>query len=405
MGTYGNVDKMIRLGLHSWREAEAHGLTRIRTLPRQGLRLRATDGHEFINMVSCSYLGLNRHPKIVAGAIQALEQEATMSISVSRARIAPRLLDEVEGRLSDLYRCHALTAISCTAASAGVLPVLAAGHFTGGRKPVVAFDKACHFSMSVMKAAAGNETEVVICPHNDVGFLEDLCKRHSTVAYVADGAYSLGDNANVDELRSLQDRYGLFLYFDDSHSLSIHGRRGEGLVRASLDELGDRTIIVGSLAKAFGATGGVIMLGTTAQMELLDYFGGPLSWSQMANAAALGAILASAELHLTDELAHLQDRLRVNMSRIDELLPSENSGNGLPIRVFDLPDEAHAIAAAEQLYRQGFYTSAVFFPIVTQGRAGLRAMGRADLEDQDLQSFCQAMAEVTSKEFLNGPAW
>jgi 7-keto-8-aminopelargonate synthetase-like enzyme len=140
------------------------------------------------------------------------------------------------------------------------------------------------------------------------------------------------------------------------------------------------------------------MLGTREQSELLDYFGGPLAWSQMANAAALGAIQASAELHFTEELPRLQQELRANMVRIDSQLPSATAGNGLPIRVFELEDEAHAIAAAEQVYRSGFYVSAVFFPIVPRGRAGLRAMGRADLADVDLSAFCRAMVQAIQPE-------
>jgi 7-keto-8-aminopelargonate synthetase-like enzyme len=394
VGKFGNVDKVIRVGMDSWRRAEAQGLTRIRTLPGHGNRLRATNGHEFINMVSCSYLGLNRHPKILEGAIAGIESEGTMSTSVSRARIAPLMLDEVEALLSELYGCYAVTTISCAAAAAGVLPVLAAGHFTGNRKPLMIFDKSCHFSMNVMKAAAGDETDVVTCPHNDVSFLEHACKTHPQVAYVADGAYSMGDNAPIAELRKLQERYGLFLYLDDSHSLSVNGTRGEGLVRSQLPKMGERTIIAGSLAKAFGATGGVIMLGTQQQRELLDYFGGPLSWSQMCNAAALGAIKASAELHFGDELSRLQQKLRANMARIDAALPSANAGNGLPIRVFELSSDQRAIDAAAIVYERGFYTSAVFFPIVAQGRAGLRAMGRADLDESDLANFCRAMADA-----------
>jgi 7-keto-8-aminopelargonate synthetase-like enzyme len=394
MGRFNNVSKMISVGMESWRAAAAHDLTLIRTTPAGGNRLRAADGHEFINMISCSYLGLNRHPKVIAGAMAGLQREGTMSVSASRARIGPALLDDVEAMLSELFGCHALTSISCAAASAGVLPVLASGHFTGGVKPYMVFDKNCHFSMSVMKASCGDETEVVVGPHNDIEYLERACRTHPLVAYVADGAYSLGDNGPIPMLLRLQERYGMFLYFDDSHSLSVYGQRGAGLVRSQLPELGERTIVVASLAKAFGATGGLIMLGTHQQRELLDYFGGPLSWSQMVNASGLGAIKAAAEIHFTEELAMLQKRLRANMERLDALVPTANSGNGLPIRVIELPGVSDAVQASAAIYRRGFYTSAVFFPIVAQGCAGLRVMGRADLEEHDLQAFCDALGEV-----------
>lgn len=399
MGKFGNVQRMVDLGFESWRQAAAHGLAHIRTTDTLGNRLRTESGHEFINMVSCSYLGLNRHPRIIAGAVEALERDGTMSIAVSRARIAPKLVDDVEEQLSDLFGCRAITALSCSVASAGVLPLLASGHFTGGQKPVMVFDKHSHFSMNILKAGCGDETEVVTCEHSDLDFIEDACRRHDQVAYVADGAYSIGGNAPVAELQRLQERYGLFLYFDDSHSLSLFGRRGVGLVRSQYDQLGDRTIVVASLGKAFGATGGLIMAGTRQQQELLTFFGGPLSWSQMLNPAGLGAIRASAEIHVSSELDRLQEKLRANMALLDRQVHTANAGNGLPIRVIDLPDVEYALEAAAEVYRRGYYVSAVFFPIVAQGRAGLRVMGRADLEPADIDDLCDALRSV-SEELL-----
>lgn len=393
MGKFANVEKMLELSLENWGQATSQGLTRIRTVESIGNKLVTEDGHRFINMVSCSYLGLDRHPKIVEGVASAVRREGRIVMATSRARIGVALIDQVEAVLSEVFGAPAITTLSCATASAGVLPVLASGHLTGRRKPLMIFDKKAHFSMNFMKATCGDETEVVTCEHNDLDFIEDACKRHHTVAYVADGAYSLGGNAPVADLVRLQERYGLFLYFDDSHSVSVYGPRGRGFVRTHLERLSDRTIIVASLGKAFGATGGIIMLGDVRQRELLEFVG-PLSWSQPVNVAGLGAIQASAELHLSDELRGLQQRLCAVLAQFDATIPTENAGNGLPIRVFDLPSVETAIAASGTVFRRGFYTSAVFFPIVGKGRAGLRAMGRADLEPEDIAAFCDALKAV-----------
>lgn len=401
MGKFANVEKMVSLSMENWGQATELGLTGIRVRRAVGNRLETSDGHQFINMASCSYLGLGQHPKILQGAISAVQREGTLWPAVSRARIGPVLLAQVEERLAALFGCQAIATISCTAASSGVLPVLASGHLTRQVKPLMVFDKNSHFSMNVMKASCGDETEVVTCEHNDVDFIEDACKSHPVVAYVADGAYSMGGNAPVPELLALQERYGLFLYMDDSHSLSIYGKHGVGLVRSQMDELSDRTIIVGSLAKAFGATGAVVMLGDRRQREMLDYVGGPIGWSQGLNSAGLGAALASAELHFTDELVQLQERLRSTMSFFDTTIPTVNAGNGLPIRIIDLVDVDRATEAAAAIYRRGFYTSAVFFPIVARGHAGLRAMGRADLAEADIVAFCAALQEATAPAALD----
>ena len=389
MSSYGNMGKLVAQSQGDWDQARRAGLLSIRTTPGTDGRLVTADGHEFFNLVSCSYLGLNRHPAVVEGAIDALRREGLLSTSVSRCRIAPRLLDEVEALMSELFRADAFLTPSCAAASAGVLPLLASGHLTDGHRPLMVFDRNCHFSMNIMKAACANDTEVVTCAHNDVAALDQLCQKHRRVAYIADGAYSMGGNAPFRELQALQDRYGLFLYLDDSHSVSICGERGVGLARSAFAELPEQTIIVASLAKAFGASGGLVLLGGRQQRRLLDVSGGPLGWSQMLNTPSLGAVRASARLHFTPELPRLQAELQATMQRIDAHLHTENAGNGLPIRVIDLPEPRAAIDAAARLYQLGYYCSAVFFPIVAKGRAGIRVMGRVDLAPEDVLRFCQ----------------
>jgi 7-keto-8-aminopelargonate synthetase-like enzyme len=395
MGKYNNIAKMIAVGRQSWQQAADHGLMHLRTMPTGGgKRWRTESGHEFINLVSCSYLALNRHPKIAEGAIRAIEREGIMSTSVSRLRMAPALLTEAEALMSQVFRCDAYLAPSCFEATAAVLPVLASGHLTGDEKPLMIFDKNCHFSMNIMKGVCADETEIVTCEHNDVGFIEDACKKHKSVAYIADGAYSMGGEAPIAELRQLQQQYGLFLYFDDSHAVSVMGERGEGLVRSRFDELGNKTIVVASLAKAFGATGGLIMLGNREQRDLLDYSSGPLAWSQMVNAAGLGAIKASAEIHLEgEELRRRQARLRSIMDRFDTAFPTPLAGNGLSIRILEISDSTSAIAAAEEIFRRGFYMMPLYFPIIARGKSGLRVMGRADLDDADLDTLFGVLRE------------
>ncbi|WP_261640339.1 aminotransferase class I/II-fold pyridoxal phosphate-dependent enzyme [Erwinia mallotivora] len=394
MRQFANVQKMIELSMPSWREARSKGLTDIRTTGFSGNKLSTAEGHQFINMISCSYLGLNRHPDIITGAISAIQQEGVMSTSASRARIAPQLMDDVENTLGQVYQTETILTPSCTSSSAVVLPLLASGTFTDGKRPVMVFDKNCHFSMNVLKAACGDETTVHTAPHNDLDYIEQLCKENEVVAYIADGAYSMGGNAPVKELVALQQQYGLFLYFDDSHALSVYGERGCGFVRSQLDTLGERTIIVGSLAKAFGATGGIILFGNPAWREIFNYCGGPLGWSQMINAAGLGAVYASAKIHLSPELPALQNKLSQMMAFFDKTIPTVNAGNGLPIRIINLESTGHAINVAQYIYQHGFYTSAVFFPIVAKGKSGLRIMGRADMEQQDIRNFCNILEQA-----------
>lgn len=104
---------------------------------------------------------------------------------------------QYEESLSDLFNCHALTTLSCSAASAGILPIISSGALTEGIPPIVVYDKFAHYSMNHIKPSCAAETEVITAAHNDMNFLEDICKKHDTVAYVADGAYSMGGLSRV----------------------------------------------------------------------------------------------------------------------------------------------------------------------------------------------------------------
>ena len=148
------------------------------------------------------------------------------------------------------------------------------------------FDKQSHYSMNHIKAACADETEVKTAPHNDLSFIEDLCKKRKYVAYIADGIYSMGGVADVEGLLYLKARYGLFLYMDDSHALSAFGEKGYGFIRPYMRALDDQTLIVASLGKSFGASGGLIMFGTEQQKSLMYRYGGPSNWSLILHAAS-----------------------------------------------------------------------------------------------------------------------
>jgi 7-keto-8-aminopelargonate synthetase-like enzyme len=378
---------MLRTADPVWQAAADHGLAGIHVDSESNNRLivRAT-GHEFINMCSCSYLGLNYHPKIIQGAIDALHDAKCTSLSLATTRIRPTLLARLEDELGELFGAPVLPGVSCSALTSGILPLLASGHLTDGNPRVMVFDRFSHFNMAYVKPICADESLVLMCDHNDLDFLEDVCRKYPRVAYIADGAYSMGGAAALEGLLELQDRYGLFLYFDDSHSLSIIGGHGAGYTRSHM-ELNPLTIIVASLGKGFGTGGGIAMLGRRSMFDLIQRHGGPVGWSQNMILPTVGASLASAAIHRSPELGRLQRTLRENIDYFDRLFPTSLAGNGLPVRRIKIGDAGEAVRISAELYQRGFYSSAVFFPIVPKGEAGLRIMIRADITAAQLDSF------------------
>ena len=398
---FRNNAKAVEVGNPAWQAAADNGLldNSIRYVGNDLLE-RQSDGHRFINMISCSYLGLHSHPWVLEAARAAIDSEQTFAISASRLRIRFSIMDELEAGLSELWRAHCVTAISTAVASSAVLPLISSGHLTDDGEPrVMVFDKFSHFSLNYIKPICADEAPVYTCPHNDLDYLEDMCKKHKRVAYVADGAYSLGGVAPVKELLELQDRYGLLLFFDEAHSLSMYGEKGEGIVRAMMPErLNPLTIIVASLGKAYGASGGVIMLGNEKHHDILMRFGGPLAWSKPANAPTIGACLGSMRVHNSPELGQLQQQLRGNAALFDSMIWTPQAGLDTPIRLIRTGEDDKAIGLSRQLLERGFYASAVFFPVTPRGEAGLRIMLRADNDPDDIRRLCETVGELVALE-------
>lgn len=390
-----NNQKMVPASESAWRVAQDANMLGIRVeLLGSQNRMREVDtGHEFANLCSCSYLGLNSHPDVLQGGIDALQRAGVTGLSMAEFRIRLGLMEELEQQLADLFGGPVLPAVTSSALTAAILPVLGSGHLTNSEPLVMVFDKFAHFSMAFVKPIVADETTVLTSPHNDMNYLEDVCRKYPRVAYVCDGVYSVGGVTNLEALLTLQEKYGLFLYIDDSHSLSTQGKNGEGYIRSRLRELNDRTLIIASIAKAFGSTGGIAMLGSRKHYDFL-YRTGPMGWSQSLRTAAIGTSLGSIKVHRSPELAKRQEQLRKNIELFDSHIQTAQRGDGLHIKVVEVGEQDKAVKLSRELYRRGFYCSAVFFPIVPVGRAGIRLMLRGDLSTEMVQSFIDNLKEV-----------
>lgn len=356
------------------------------------------NGQELVNMSSYSYLGLDENPKIRAAAGAQIEDSGVLNSSLSRVRIRLKALDETEEQLSSLFRADVGTVTSCAAGVWAMLPLLASGLLTEGVRPVMVFDRFAHFCLQSIRALCSIETEVKTIAHNDMEQLEDICKANVLVVYVGDSVYSTGGTiAPVSQLIELQDRYGLFLFLDEAHSTSVLGKKGRGLVLDAMGEINDRTILVTSLNKGFGASGGAIVFGpptNRSRRERALRNGGPFMWSQRVNTAGLGAISASSELHAGPDLPILQERLYASITAFDALYPLRSANPYSPVRFIQVGDEQTTIRLSEKLMSLGYYVEPDFYPVVPHGEAGLRIRLRANMKASEIRSFARALEQV-----------
>lgn len=402
VNAYSNINKVHETSSHHWIISRHSRMSQLSVTVNGTNSLTDQFGRDFIHFCTTSYLGLDYAPEIQQGAIDAILEQQTLRIACSRNRCRLALLDNYQNALSDHFAAYALVTLSCSSASAGMLPLLASGIFNNGIKPLMVFDRFAHYSMNHLKAICAQETSIITIGHNDINALEDICKTNQNVFYVADSFYSMGGISPIQEIVNLQSKYGLGLFYDDSHAMSISGVCGTGYARSFFADLPENTFIVSSLAKAFGASGGVILYGDNKLTPVIEQYGGPINWSQSLNAAGIGAGMASLTIHHSELLTHLQKKLFDNIRYFDELCAIRGDSSPSPVRLIRCSSAEECIWLSTKLAEDGFLTSPVFFPVVPKSSPAIRITLRADMKKEQISAFVEKLnCLMKERDFLN----
>ncbi len=330
-------------------------------------------GKELLNFGCCSYLGLELHPALQEGAIEAIRHYGTQ-FPFPRAMLQNPLYAELEALLERMTGGYPMIAASTSLAHISAIPVLI------GKKDAVVIDMLAHASVHTAVALL-RDVPIVQLRHSDVEALEDELKRlgpqHDKIWYLLDGLYSMrGDFAPIDELMQLVDRYpALHLYIDDAHSMTWTGTHGRGY---ALERIRDRSrvVVALSLNKAFAAGGGALIFPTREQAALVRRSGGPMVFSGAVQPPLLGAAVASAKVHLSPELPRLQKELANRLSLVLSLAQALDVPLGAhsvnPVFFLRAGSSANCFQLVQSLRERGACVCAAMFPIVPRGHAGIR---------------------------------
>ena len=353
------------------------------------------DGRSLVDFSTCSYLGLNRDPRLKAGAIDAVERYGT-SYSASPTYTAIPLYDTLEERLREMTGGAVAVAQTTTLAHMAALPALV------GPDDLVLVDGRAHDSVHLATTnLRGNGVTVESVAHRDPVFLAhrlaETAGHYNRVWYLADGIYSMyGDTAPVEDVAALQAIYpNLYAYYDDAHGFGWSGKHGRGHVLSRVP-LNDRTVIAAGFAKAFGSLGAVLIFGDEHLARRVRLVGGPLTFSGPLPPPDLGSAVASAGIHLSDEHEEMQSRL---MSDIN-FLRSEIVRHGLPVVSMEptpiwyvrIGSPAQAGEMILRLMDEGFYLSIAAYPAVPVGQAGVRFNQSLHHSREQLAALLDALA-------------
>ena len=377
-------------------EAQTQGLIFNRAGSPNGPKC-VVDGRTMRNFGSCSYMALERHPALLAGAASALESYGTQ-FHFSRAYLESPFYRALEEALDEMTGRATLVAASTTLAHLAALPVLV------GDDDVVLIDQFAHASLH-MATDLLKGTIVERIRHNRMDILEEKIVSHARpgrrIWYICDGVYSmLGDFADFAALRALLGRYPeLQLYIDDAHAVSWTGRYGRG---AALSHLGDseRVVVALSLNKAFSAAGGALALPSQSMRTQIRRCGGPMLFSGPIQPPMLGAAVASARLHLDAAFPQLQAELDERIAAAKEAIARFElpvvTTDSTPIFMVQFEAQRAAQRAILELRERGAYCCLSTFPAVPMDRPSLRFTVSRHNSVADIREFVAELAEVVA---------
>jgi 8-amino-7-oxononanoate synthase len=230
------------------REREAAGL-------RRRLRPRAEEDG-LVDLAGNDYLGLSRHPDVVAAASAALKGYGLGATASRLVRGSTDVHAQLEAALAERLGCEAALVYS-----SGYLANL--GAVRALRWPLIASDAHNHASLvdGCRLARAG---PVEVYRHGDPsGLAEALAsvdpRADEPALAVTESVFSVhGDLAPLPELLAVARRRGAVLLVDDAHAVGVLGPSGAGAVVAAGIAGAPDVVVTATLSKALGAAGGVV---------------------------------------------------------------------------------------------------------------------------------------------------
>jgi 8-amino-7-oxononanoate synthase len=218
-------------------------------------------GQAQLNFSANDYLGLSKHPALIAAAQRYTARYGTSATASRLVTGTYEIHQQLETKLAAACGQEAALLFSSGfQANSTVLPTLMDRH------GVVLCDRLIHSSLIQGILASG--ARFIRYAHNDLQQLEDrlraVCNQsYNRILIVTETVFSMdGDQSDVAALVQLAQQYNAILYLDDAHGLGVGGHKGMGLAAHHPVDF-----TIGTFGKAFGAFGAFV----TCSQKLRDY--------------------------------------------------------------------------------------------------------------------------------------
>jgi glycine C-acetyltransferase len=335
-----------------------------------------------INLCSYNYLGLARHPEVVAGAQRALEKYGTGACGSPLLSGMTALQRELEERLS-----HFLGREATLLFSSGFGGALGCVAGLLRRADAAVLDEHAHFSLMDGALLAGSKLERF--RHNDADALDAALRKHEgrRRLVVVEGVYSMdGDTSDLPAICEVARRHDAGVLVDEAHSVLATGANGRG-VSEQLAGGSNDALFYGTFSKAFAGVGGFVS-GRAETIDYLRFFAHAYGYSCALPPATIGGLIAALDVATRDNT--LRERLAQNAEyfrhglREMGLDTGRSSSHVVPIMLGE--NRPLLYLAGLEMRRRGLFLAAIDYPAVPENGVRFRASvtaahTRADLDE------------------------
>lgn len=346
--------------------------------------------HTVINLASYNYLGLARHPEVVA-AIQ--EAVACYGSGACGSPILSGMTDlhrELERRITAfLGREATLLFNSGFGGAMGCLGGLLR------RGDAVLADASAH--VSLIDGAQLSRAKLELFAHNDPAALAAAIERapaHRRLV-VVEGIYSMeGDAADLPAICEIAERRGASVFIDEAHSALACGANGRGMSEQHGVEqrIG---LYYGTFSKAFAGLGGFV----SGRAETIDYlrcYAHSYGFSCALPPATVAGLLAALDVGTRDggrrqRLVENAGYFRGGLHRLG-LDTGASISHVVPIMIGSAAPRLYQMGRA--LLRRGLMLAPIDYPAVPQDRVRFRASITSAHSREDLDEALSIINDV-----------
>ncbi|MEX2251372.1 MAG: aminotransferase class I/II-fold pyridoxal phosphate-dependent enzyme [Acidimicrobiia bacterium] len=353
------------------------------------IRLAGHDG-DFLRMNSNGYLGLARHPLVIAA-----EETATREFGAGLGAVRfisgtyqPHV--DLEARLARFHdRERSMIFSSAYATVVSVLTTLITP------ETVVLSDELNHNCIiNALRSArpAGRE----VYRHLDFDELDRaLGQAHGSArraVVVTDGVFSMrGDHADLGALQSVARAHdgdfpeNVVVVVDDSHGVGAYGFTGRGTEEVTGS--GPVDVLIGTLGKGFGVNGGYVagsegLVSYLREKAPMYIYSNPITVGEAAaSIAALDVVDSPEGREMLTYLAAMTSKFETGLFGLGfETIPGPH-----PIVPLMVRDTERTAALVRHLFANGVLATGLNYPVVPKGDEEIRFQVNADHTEADIE--------------------